>query len=82
VTLLVFGCKESACAGASLLPTAWALTRPTCKNHLGRARTRRSHCWSHNFQGSMPFDAVPSSRAPTTFFLLLPPLFKIKIHDF
>ena len=47
----------------------------TWKNHLGRARTRPSHCQSHNFQGSLPLDAVPSSRAPSgNLCLPLPPL--------
>ncbi len=48
-----------------MLPTAWALPTPTCKNHLGRARTHRSHCWSHNSQGSLPLGAVPASRSIT-----------------
>jgi hypothetical protein len=39
---------------------AWtsALGTPSCASHLGRARTRRSRCQSHNSQGSLALQGL------------------------
>ena len=63
-------------ARASLHARFWAssLGTPTWWNHLGRVRTRRSHCQSHNSQRFMSVDATRSSRAPpTTLCVPFPP---------
>ena len=58
---------------ASSVTSASALGTPSCGSHLGRARTRRSHCQSHNSQGALPLDAAPSSPAPPSKrYLFLP----------
>ena len=68
---------------ASFLATSLVLPIPTCKNHLGRGRTRRSHCSSHNCQGSLPLDVFPSSRAPSANLSLpLPPLIFDRVVPF
>ena len=58
-----------------LTSTASALGTSTCWNHLGRTRTRRSNCQSHNSPGYLTLDTVPSSREPSAKVCVsLPPL--------
>ena len=40
-------------------------------NHLGRTRTRRSHCQSHTPQGCMSLDTYPVFRAPPSNLCLI-----------
>ena len=68
-------------ARASFLPWAWVHSIPTWKNRLCRARTRRSHSQSHNSQGSLPLDAVPSSREPPVNQCLPHPYFETRWKD-
>jgi hypothetical protein len=62
-------------AGASWHPRPLNHGKPTYSNHLDRSRTRRSHCQSHNCQGSLTINADHPSRAPSANLCVsVPPL--------
>jgi hypothetical protein len=56
--MVVADTQRHTSARASSVAWASALGTPSCASHLGRGRTRRSRCQSHNSQGSLPLQGL------------------------